>query len=98
MPLSFRLLASSLIAPGFAVELARGFSSLGGAMAVSGFHLSGNADALVRGSIVNYSESDTVVLGNAALRFDRSSGAEVPAGFDNRRILKYDSSSWSIVH
>jgi len=98
MPLSFRLLGSSLIVPGFAVELAGNFSSLGGVMAVSGFHLSGNADALVRGSIVNYSESDTVVLGNATLRFDRSGGTEVPAGFDNRRILECDSSSWSIVH
>lgn len=88
---------SSLIAPGFGVELAGNFASLGGVMAVSGFHLSGNANAVVNGSIVNYSDSQTVIDGNATLRFDRSDSTQTPAGFDANLTLEYDASSYSTL-
>lgn len=89
---------SSLLAPGFSVEMAGNFASLGGVMAVSGFTLSGNANALVRGSIINYSQDPTVILGNASLTYDLSGQPDVPAGFDNYRILEYTPSSWSMIH
>jgi len=88
---------SSLIMPGFAVELAGNFSSLSGVIAVSGFHLSGNADATITGSIINYSDSPTVIEGNATLRFDRSGATEIPAGFEIDLILHYDSASYSEI-
>jgi hypothetical protein len=87
---------TSLLAPGFAVELAGNFSTVGGTIAVSGFHLSGNANALIKGSIINYSESSTIVEGNAFLRFDRSDYTKIPAGFNSSKILEYDASSWSM--
>ncbi|MHC4214689.1 MAG: pilus assembly PilX N-terminal domain-containing protein [Planctomycetota bacterium] len=89
---------SSMLAPGFVVRLAGNFASLGGVMAVSGFHLSGNANALVSGSIINYSNYPTIVEGNAILRFDRSGGTSNPAGFDSIKILEYDASSYSLIY
>jgi len=86
---------SSMLAPGFALRLAGNFSSLGGVMAVSGFHLSGNASAVVEGTIVNYSDSATLVEGNATLNFDRAGSVKVPAGFDLYRELNYEPTSYS---
>jgi hypothetical protein len=88
-------IGSSMLAPGFAVELAGNFSSLGGVMAVSGFHLSGNAGAVVEGTILNYSESPTLVEGNATLNFDREDSTKIPAGFDLYRELHYNPSTYS---
>ena len=88
---------SSLITPGFAVELAGNFSSLSGVMAVSGFTLSGNADALINGSIINYSDVPLTVEGNATLNFDRFDSTKVPAGFDIPLILEYEALSWSMI-
>ena len=91
-------IGSSMIVPGFSVELAGNFASLSGVMAVSGFHLSGNASALVKGSIINYSDSHTVIEGNATLNFDRSDGIQFPAGFESDKFLEYDASSWSMIY
>ena len=83
---------SSVLAPGFGMTLTGNFSSLGGVMAVSGFHLAGNAGALVEGTIVNYSGSPTLVDGNATLNFDRAASVKIPAGFDLYRELDYEPS------
>jgi len=88
---------SSILAPSFAVELAGNFSSLGGVLAVSSFHISGNASALIKGTIVTYSENPTLVEGNPTLRFDRSGIIESPAGFQEKKSLVWDTSSWSMV-
>lgn len=88
---------STLLAPGFAASLQGNFSSMGGVMAVSGAHFSGNVNALVKGTIVNYSDSPTTVDGNATLNFDRSGMVEVPAGFEPEIILQYQSNSYSEV-
>jgi hypothetical protein len=85
---------SSILAPAFAVTFAGNFSALSGVMAVSGVHFTGNVNAIVEGTIVNYSENPTVIEGNATLNFDRSNNIKVPAGFDTHRILTYNPASY----
>ncbi|MBA7473715.1 hypothetical protein ES707_09058 [subsurface metagenome] len=85
---------SSILAPGFSASFEGNFSAIGGVMAVSGAHFSGNVNAIVEGTIVNYSESPTTIEGNATLNFDRSDNIMVPAGFDTHRILTYNPSSY----
>ena len=85
---------SSILAPGFAASFSGNFSAIGGVMAVSGVHFSGNVNAIVKGTIINYSENPTVVEGNATLNFDRSDNIKVPAGFDTHRILTYNPASY----
>ena len=85
---------SSILAPGFAASFEGNFSAIGGVMAVSGVHFSGNVNAIVKGTIINYSENPTVIEGNATLNFDRSDNIKVPAGFDIYRILTYNPASY----
>jgi len=85
---------SSIVAPGFSASFSGNFAALGGVMAVSGAHFSGNVSAAVKGTIVNYSENPTTVMGNATLNFDRSDNIKVPAGFDTHRILIYNPASY----
>jgi hypothetical protein len=86
---------SSVLAPGYSVTLSGNFESLGGVMAVSGFHLSGNAGAVVEGTVINYDEDATLVEGNVTLNFDRVGRVKIPAGFDLYRELDYQPSSYS---
>jgi hypothetical protein len=89
---------SSILAPAFSVAFAGNFSALSGVLAVSGVHFSGNVNAVVEGTIVNYSDNPTVIEGNATLNFDRSNNITVPAGFDTHRILSYNPSSYEELH
>jgi hypothetical protein len=86
---------SSILTPAFSVTLAGNFSALSGVMAVSGAHFSGNVSATAKGTIIDYSNTPTVIEGNASLRFDRSDNIKVPAGFDLYRELEYDPSTYS---
>ena len=86
---------SSILAPAFSVTFAGNFSALSGVMAVSGAHFSGNVSATAKGTIIDYSNTSTVIEGNASLRFDRSDNIKVPAGFDLYRELEYDPSTYS---
>ena len=85
---------SSIVAPGFAASFSGNFAALGGVMAVTGVHFSGNVSAVVKGTILNYSENPTVIEGNSTLNFDRSDNITVPAGFDTHRILTYNPTSY----
>ena len=85
---------SSILAPGFAASFQGNFSALGGVMAVSGASFSGNVNATIEGTIINYSENPTTIEGNATLNFDRSDDIKIPAGFDLLRVLIFDSSSY----
>jgi len=89
---------ASIIAPGFRATFAGNFSALDGVMAVNGVHFSGNANAVIKGTILSYSDSPAVVEGNASLTFDRLHTTKIPAGFDTHRELDYDPGSYSIVH
>ena len=70
------------------------FSTLEGVVAVSGVTFSGNVNAQIKGTIINYSELPMVIEGNASMTFDRAASTKVPAGFDTLRILNYDPSSY----
>ena len=88
---------SSILAPAFSVAFAGNFSALSGVMAVSGVHFSGNVNATIEGTILNYSDNPTVIEGNAILNFDRSANITVPAGFDTHRILTYNPASYEEI-
>jgi Tfp pilus assembly protein PilX len=85
---------SSIVAPGFAMSFQGNFSTLEGVVAVSGVHFSGNVNAQIKGTIINYSDDPMVIEGNATMTFDRSASTKVPAGFDTLRVLTYDPSSY----
>ncbi|MBW7989659.1 MAG: hypothetical protein FVQ84_06545 [Planctomycetes bacterium] len=88
---------SSILAPAFSVAFDGNFSALSGVMAVSGVHFSGNVNAMIEGTILNYSDNPTVIEGNATLNFDRSANITVPAGFDTHRILSYNPASYEEI-
>jgi len=83
---------SSIVAPGFATTFGGNFSALEGVVAVSGADFTGNMSAVIKGTIINYSDTSTVVLGNASMNFDRAAGVKIPAGFDLYRELDYEPS------
>ena len=86
---------SSIIAPGFYTTFGGNFSTLEGVVAVSGVRFSGNMNAQIKGTIINYSNSSTVVEGNVIMNFDREGSTKIPAGFDLYRELDYDPSTYS---
>lgn len=88
---------SSLLAPGFALEILGNFSTLGGVMAVSGARFAGNVNATIQGTIINYSDSPTVIEGNASLTFDRTGITQAPAGFEPLLVLQYQPGSYSEI-
>jgi len=88
---------ASIIAPGFGASFGGNFSALDGVMAVSGVHFAGNSNAVVKGTILNYSETPAVVEGNATLIFDRLHTTKIPAGFDTHRELDYVPSSYTTI-
>lgn len=86
---------SSIVAPGFAATFAGNFSALEGVVAVSGADFTGNMAAQIKGTIINYSDTATIVLGNATMNFDRAGSVKIPAGFDLYRELNYEPASYS---
>ncbi len=86
---------SSIIAPGFFTTFGGNFSTLEGVVAVSGVHFAGNVNAQIKGSIINYSNSPTVVEGNATMNFDRAGSTKIPAGFDLYRELDFVPTSYA---
>jgi hypothetical protein len=85
---------SSIVAPGFAASFQGNFSTLEGVVALSGVVFSGNVNAQIKGTIINYSEQPMVIMGNASMTFDRAASTKVPAGFDTLRVLTYVPSSY----
>ncbi len=84
-----------IVAPGFHVGFGGSFSTLSGAIAANGIQMWGNAGGTINGSIINYSDVQMSLQGNADLYFNRSGLTEVPAGFIPQLILYYDNSSYS---
>jgi hypothetical protein len=85
---------SSIVAPGFAMSFQGNFSTLEGVVAVSGVTFSGNVNAQIKGTIINYSDTPMTIAGNATMTFDRAASTKVPAGFDTLRVLTYNPSSY----
>jgi Tfp pilus assembly protein PilX len=88
---------SSLLAPGFAVSFQGNFSTLEGVVAVSGVRFSGNVNAMIKGTIINYSDTPMQIDGNAIMNFDRAGSTKIPAGFDTLRVLSYKPSSYEEI-
>jgi hypothetical protein len=86
---------TSILAPGFFTTFSGNFSTLEGVIATSGVHFSGNVNAQIKGSIINYSNSPTIIEGNATMNFDRVGSTKIPAGFDLYRELDYNPVSYS---
>ena len=88
---------TSIVAPGFAALFGGNFSTLEGVVALSGVLFTGNVNAQIKGTIINYSNQPMVIEGNASMTFDRADSIKTPAGFDTLRVLNYDPSSYSEV-
>jgi len=86
---------TSILAPGFFTTFSGNFSALEGVVAVSGAHFAGNVNAQIKGSIINYSNSPTVIEGNATMNFNRAGSTKIPAGFDLYRELDYVPASYA---
>jgi hypothetical protein len=65
-------------------------------VSASGVSFCGNINAMIKGTIINYSESPVLIEGNAILSFDRQGGIRVPAGYDSYRVLTYNPSSYEV--
>jgi hypothetical protein len=89
---------SSILAPGFAVSFTGNFSSVNGVLAASSLYFSGNASAVVKGTMISYSPDATLVEGNIAMNFDRAAMVEIPAGFDLYRVLDYNPASYTMLY
>jgi hypothetical protein len=55
---------TSIMAPGFAASFQGNFSTVEGVVALSGMHFSGNVSALIKGTLINYSDDPMVVEGS----------------------------------
>ena len=86
---------TAILAPGFHTTFAGNFSTLQGAVAVSGAVFQGNMNAQIKGTIINYSDTPTLIEGHATINFDRASAVKIPAGFDLYRELDYEPDSYS---
>jgi hypothetical protein len=88
---------SSIIAPDFDVSFTGNFASVNGVMAAGSMSFSANASAIVKGTMISYSDNPTVVDGNISMSFDRAAMVEIPAGFDLLRVLEYRPTSYAMV-
>ena len=84
-----------VIAPGFHVSFGGSFTTLSGAIAANGIEFFGNAGGIIKGSIINYSDTPMTLSGNSDLLFNRSGIDSVPAGFVPEIVLHYSAESYS---
>jgi hypothetical protein len=88
---------SCILAPGFAISFNKNFTAINGVIAASGLYFANNASAVVKGTLINYSDEPTVVQRNINMTFDRASMVEIPAGFDLYRVPVYNPQSYTVV-
>ena len=72
---------SFLLAPGFGVHFSGNFGTLGGTIAADAFTWVGNANGVVKGTVINYSDSTFSMTGNSNITIDKSAGNDTPPGF-----------------
>jgi Tfp pilus assembly protein PilX len=71
-----------IIAPGFSAEFSGQTNIDNGVIAASGIKFTGQAGGTINGSIINYSDTQPVILsGQSSLSFHRSGTETSPAGF-----------------
>jgi hypothetical protein len=88
---------SSIVVPDFDVSFSGNYSAIEGVVAAGTLHFSGNANAVVKGSLISFADSPTVVEGNVSLTFDRANSTNIPAGFDTKRILAFNPTTYETV-
>jgi len=88
---------SSIITPDFDVSFSGNYSSIEGVVAGGTLKFSGNASAIIKGSLISFADAPTIVDGNVSLTFDRANTVKIPAGFDTRRVLEYSPTSYAMV-
>ncbi len=74
---------SFLLAPGFGVEFTGNFGTVSGTMAADSFRFTGNAGGVVKGMIINYSDSQFELAGNSCIIIDRSDDIQRSEGTDH---------------
>jgi len=84
-----------LMAPGFSASFGGNFDTVNGAIAANGISFFGNAGGIINGSILNYSDEEMDLSGNADLYFNRSGTSVVPAGFIPEIVLQYEPFSYT---
>jgi Tfp pilus assembly protein PilE len=86
-----------ILAPGFSAEFSGQTHITNGAIAASGIKFTGQAGGTINGSIINYSDTQPVVLsGQSSLFFKRSGTQTSPAGFSSDvEQLDYDPTSYA---
>ncbi len=89
---------SLILAPGFSASFRGNFSTLDGSIAVSGIEFTGNAGGTIKGTVINYYDTPTILKGNVNLNFDRSDSTDAPAGFKCIQVLKYNPFSYSEIN
>ncbi len=83
-----------IMAPGFKADFAGPFETVSGAIGANGITFGGNAGGTIDGSLINYSPTPMELGGKNNVRFNRT-GDDVPSGFVQQTILRYDPSSYS---
>ncbi len=79
-----------ILAPGFSAEFSGQTDIDNGAIAASGIRFTGQAGGTINGSIINYSDTQPVILsGQSSLFFNKSGIATNPAGFSPTTRLNY---------
>ena len=86
-----------MLAPGFKASFGGNFNTLSGAIAANGITFFGNAGGTINGSVINYSDEEMTMTGNADLYFNRSGITEIPAGFRPEIIVTFVPTSYSEI-
>ncbi len=85
-----------IVAPGFKADFEGPFTTVSGAIGANGIKFGGNAGGTINGSLINYSSTPMQLGGKNNITFNCTPG-QVPAGFAQQVILRYDPSSYSEV-
>jgi hypothetical protein len=88
------LTGSFILAPGFEVEFTGNFSTINGSMVASQMDFTGNAGGTIRGSVLNYDDTNFTMTGNSHLTFDHSGMNSNPAGMVFPRSIAYVKGSY----
>lgn len=84
------LTGSFALVPGFSMTFRGNFSApLQGTLAASKFDFGGNCSGTIRGSVLNYHETDFEISGNSEIRIDHDGADTTPTGmhFPKRLVL-----------
>lgn len=77
---------SFILAPGFGLEFTGNFGAINGTMAADQFKFTGNAGGVIKGMIINYSDSEFKLTGNSSITIDRTKDLDRAAGTDTPEI------------